>query len=145
MSDKYLTIFSLAVLIHLILPYHQSLLCIVSSHLVDHPRQINSQNMPNISVCRQVLVIGATAGLGRALSLAIRDLPSAPRVVVAGRRLERLEQLSKEERVDAVQLDVAAPREKLIESVNDVLKKYPDVSTGSLSHPSQMAETGEAH
>ena len=101
--------------------------------------------MPNISVCRQVLVIRATAGLGRALSLAIRDLPSAPRVVVAGRRLERLEQLSKEERVDAVQLDVAAPREKLIESVNDVLKKYPDVSTGSLPHPSQMAETGEAH
>ncbi|KZV66583.1 NAD(P)-binding protein [Peniophora sp. CONT] len=83
--------------------------------------------MPNISVCRQVLVIGATAGLGRALSLAIRDLPSSPRVVVAGRRLERLEELGKEERIDAVQLDVAAPREKLIQSVNDVLKKFPDI------------------
>ncbi|VDB94970.1 unnamed protein product [Peniophora sp. CBMAI 1063] len=83
--------------------------------------------MPSISVCRQVLVIGATAGLGRALSLAIRDLPSSPRVVVAGRRVERLEALSKEERIDAVQLDVSAPREKLITSVNDVIKKFPNI------------------
>lgn len=96
--------------------------------------------MPNISVCRQVLVIGATAGLGRSLSLAIRDLPSSPRVVVAGRRLERLDALGKEERIDAVQLDVAAPRETLIQSVNDVLKKYPDVSVDSFPHPLKTAQ-----
>ena len=81
--------------------------------------------MPNISVCHQMLVIGATAGLGLALSLANHDLPSSPRVVVAGRRLERLEELATEERIDAVQLDVSAPREELVQSVNGVTKKFP--------------------
>ena len=82
--------------------------------------------MSSISVCHQVSEISATAGLGRALSLAIRDLPSSPRVFVAGRRLERLEELATEERIDAVQLDVSAPREELVQSVNGVIKKFPD-------------------
>ena len=83
--------------------------------------------MPSISVFRQALVIGTTAGLGRALSLAIRDPPSSPRVVVASRRLERLDELAKEERIDAVKLDVSAPREELVQNVNGVIKKFPDV------------------
>ena len=88
-------------------------------------------------------MIGTTAGLGRALSLAIRDLPSSPRVVVAGRLPERLDELAEEERIDAVQLDVPAPREKLIQSVNDVLKRFPDVSISTLPYSIYIARDGE--
>ena len=41
-----------------------------------------------------VLVTGATAGIGRALARAIRDLPSKPTVIAMGRRQERLDELA---------------------------------------------------
>ncbi|KAI0030065.1 NAD(P)-binding protein [Vararia minispora EC-137] len=82
--------------------------------------------MPSIADARTVLVIGATAGLGRALAKAIRDLPSKPTVVAAGRRRKRLEELAQEGGILTEQLDINLPRDELIPSVNALLKKYPD-------------------
>ena len=48
-----------------------------------------------ISECRCILIIGATAGIGRALALALLDLPSKPTVIIGGRRKERLDELTK--------------------------------------------------
>jgi NADP-dependent 3-hydroxy acid dehydrogenase YdfG len=83
--------------------------------------------MPSLKDCRSVLVIGATAGLGRSLAKAFRALPSKPTVIAAGRRRERLEQLEKEDNIVPVQLDVSTPRQTLISDVNKILEKYPDV------------------
>jgi NAD(P)-dependent dehydrogenase (short-subunit alcohol dehydrogenase family) len=88
--------------------------------------------MPSLGDCRVVLVIGATSGLGRAMAKAIRDLPSKPSVVAAGRRQDRLKELGQEERITPAQLDVALPRDELVASVNNLLKEHPDVSTGWL-------------
>jgi len=84
--------------------------------------------MPSISSCRCVLVIGATSGLGRALGLAIRDLPSKPTVIAAGRRAERLEELAQENGVKVEQLDVSLPSESLISAVNAILARHHDAS-----------------
>ena len=82
--------------------------------------------------------IGATAGLGRALALAIHDLPSKPTVIAAGRRQERLEELAKQgERIKTLKFDVNASRDELKSVVQDVTQKYPDVcrvSNRSITH-----------
>lgn len=86
--------------------------------------------MPNIRDAKCVLVIGATAGLGRALALAIRDLPSKPTVIVGGRRQERIDALCKEgDRIKGVRVDVMSGREKLKVFVDDTVAKYPEVCT----------------
>ncbi|TFY61938.1 hypothetical protein EVJ58_g4200 [Rhodofomes roseus] len=85
-------------------------------------------NPATISDCRSVLVIGATAGLGRALALAIHGLPSKPTVIAAGRRQERLDDLAKQgERIQTVKFDVNASRDALKSAVQDVYQKYPDL------------------
>lgn len=87
-----------------------------------------SSNTTTISDCKCVLVIGATAGLGRALALAIHDLPSKPTVIAAGRRQERLDELAKQgERIKTLKFDVNAGRDELKSVVQDVTQKYPDV------------------
>ena len=64
-----------------------------------------------ISECRCILVIGATAGIGRALALALHDLPSKPNVIVGGRRQERLDELTKtSDRIKGVLVDVTSKR-----------------------------------
>lgn len=84
--------------------------------------------MPGITDAKCVLVIGATAGIGRALALAIRDLPSRPVVIVGGRRQERIDELSKNgERIEGVQIDVTWGRDKLKAFVEITVAKYPDV------------------
>ncbi|PCH33813.1 NAD(P)-binding protein [Wolfiporia cocos MD-104 SS10] len=84
--------------------------------------------MPGIADCKCVLVIGATAGLGRALALAIHALASKPTVIVAGRRQERLDELTKKgERLETLKFDVNSSRDALKSSVQDVVAKYPDL------------------
>lgn len=86
-----------------------------------------------ISECRCILVIGATAGIGRALALAIHDLPSKPDVIVGGRRKERLDELTKtSDRIKGVQVDVSANRATLQAFVKDTISAYPDVRNDSL-------------
>lgn len=73
-----------------------------------------SSNPATISDCKCVLVIGATAGLGRALALAIHDLASKPTVIAAGRRQERLDGLATHsERIKTLKLDVNVGRDAL--------------------------------
>lgn len=81
-----------------------------------------------------VLVVGATAGIGRALALAIHDLPSKPTVIVAGRRQERLDELcSKSERIKGVQVDVTGGKDSLKEFSTQVTTHYPEVGRTSIS------------
>lgn len=83
----------------------------------------------NIQEAKCMLVVGATAGIGRALALAIHGLPSKPVVVVAGRRQERLDELTKQsERIKSVRVDLTSSRDSLKTFANEIIAKYPDVS-----------------
>ncbi|EIM83357.1 NAD-P-binding protein [Stereum hirsutum FP-91666 SS1] len=84
--------------------------------------------MPTIQDSKCVLVVGATAGIGRALALAIHDLPSKPTVIVSGRRQERLDELAKKsDRIHGAKIDIDADRETLVKTVDGVLQKYPEI------------------
>jgi hypothetical protein len=84
-------------------------------------------NVPvSIDNAKCVLVIGATSGIGRALALAISELPSRPTVIAAGRRQDRLKELQ-EKNLETVQLDVAADLKTLKKTVDSLIAKYPNV------------------
>ncbi|KAJ7275318.1 hypothetical protein B0H12DRAFT_1266294 [Mycena haematopus] len=80
----------------------------------------------SIDVAKCILVIGATSGIGRALALAISELPSRPMVIAAGRRQDRLKELEKKN-LETMQIDVAADLETLKKTVDSVLVKYPNL------------------
>ncbi|KAJ7456709.1 hypothetical protein FB451DRAFT_1098973 [Mycena latifolia] len=80
----------------------------------------------SIDKAKCVLVIGSTSGIGRALALAISELPSRPTVIAAGRRQDRLNEL-KEKNLETLQLDVAADLETLKKTVDSVVAKYPNL------------------
>ena len=83
----------------------------------------------NIRDAKCVLIIGATAGIGRELALAIHNLPNKPTVVVTGRREERLDELNgKSSRIESMQLDVTEGRAALKDFVDKVVAKYPEAS-----------------
>jgi len=85
-------------------------------------------NPTTISDCKCVLVIGATAGIGRDLALAIHGLPSKPTVIAAGRRQERLDEVAKHgERMKTLKFDVNASRDALKSAVQNVYQNYPDL------------------
>ena len=90
--------------------------------------------MPGIKDAKCVLVIGATAGLGRALALAIHDLDTQPTVIVAGRRQERLDELAKQsDRIKTFRVDINTTEENLRHFVQGVLAQYPEVSMRQIS------------
>jgi len=80
----------------------------------------------SIDNARCVLVIGATSGIGRALALAISELPSRPTVIAAGRRQDRLKELEGK-KLETVQIDVAADAATLKKTVDSLVAKYPDL------------------
>jgi len=102
--------------------------------------------MPGIKDSKVVLIIGATAGIGRALALAIHDLPTKPTVIVTGRRKERLDELvaKGEGRIHAIQFDIKTSREQLRSFVDDVVAKYPALDTvlfsAGIQHLTNFAE-----
>lgn len=61
--------------------------------------------MPGIDDSKCVLVTGAASGIGRALALAIADLPTHPKIIAAGRRQDRLDELAKSN-LTTVQVDL---------------------------------------
>ncbi|KAJ7093960.1 NAD-P-binding protein [Mycena belliarum] len=83
---------------------------------------------PTVSIdnAKCVLVIGATSGIGRALALAIAELPSRPTVIAAGRRQDRLDEL-KAKKLETVQIDVAADLTTLKKTVDSLVAQYPDL------------------
>lgn len=95
--------------------------------------------MPSITDSRCILVIGSTAGIGRALALAILDLPSKPTVIVCGRRKERLDELVASHgaagRLKSITLDVLAERNALKVSIQEIVNAYPDVRVPSIIPP----------
>ncbi|TFK57385.1 NAD(P)-binding protein [Heliocybe sulcata] len=84
--------------------------------------------MPNISDSKCILVVGATAGIGRALAASLKALPSKPKVIVTGRRQERLDELAKQG-FETVKADVNADRAGLKQFVDSVVSKYPDLDS----------------
>ncbi|KZT21658.1 NAD(P)-binding protein [Neolentinus lepideus HHB14362 ss-1] len=84
--------------------------------------------MANITDSKCVLVIGATAGIGRTLAASIHALPSNPTVIVSGRRQERLDELAKTG-LETIQFDVNADAESLQAFVDELLGRYPQVDT----------------
>ncbi|KAF7342134.1 hypothetical protein MVEN_01801000 [Mycena venus] len=83
---------------------------------------------PAVSIdnAKCVLVIGATSGIGRALALAISELPTRPTVIAAGRRQDRLKELG-EKKLETLQLDVTADIETLKKAVDELLAEYPNL------------------
>jgi short-subunit dehydrogenase involved in D-alanine esterification of teichoic acids len=86
----------------------------------------------SIDKAKCVLIIGATSGIGRALALAISELPGRPTVVAAGRRKDRLKEL-KDRNLETLEIDVAADLETLQKTVDSVVAKYPSVRNRSYS------------
>lgn len=87
----------------------------------------------NINDAKCILIVGATAGIGRALALAIHGLPWKPTVIVSGRRKERLEELCQTSaRFKAAQLDLAAGRDALKEYVGELVSTYPQVRSSNV-------------
>ncbi|KAJ7139843.1 NAD(P)-binding protein [Mycena epipterygia] len=82
----------------------------------------------SIDDAKCVLVIGATSGIGRALALAISELPSRPTVIAAGRRQDRLKELEAKN-LETFQIDVAADLETLKKAVDSLTAKYPNLDT----------------
>ncbi|KAI0721305.1 NAD(P)-binding protein [Cerioporus squamosus] len=83
--------------------------------------------MTGIKDAKCVLVVGATAGIGRALALAIHGLDSKPTVIVAGRRQERLDELAKQgKRIKTARVDINTSHAELKQFVDRVLSEHPD-------------------
>lgn len=92
--------------------------------------------MPGISDAKCVLVIGATAGIGRALALSIHDLPSKPTVIVAGRRQERIDELCQQgDRIQGLQVDLTSGKVNLKAFADNAIARYPQVRILSSSSP----------
>jgi NADP-dependent 3-hydroxy acid dehydrogenase YdfG len=88
--------------------------------------------MASIDESKCILITGATSGIGRALALDIAKLPSHPVVIGTGRRKERLEELGRAG-IHPVELSITSDFDALKNNVDEIVKKYPDVRTGTLS------------
>lgn len=94
--------------------------------------------MPGIKDAKCILVLGATSGIGRDLALALHGLDSNPTVIVAGRRQERLDEISKQgERIKTARIDITSSEDTLKEFVQHTLSQYPDVRSNA-SHPTLL-------
>lgn len=94
--------------------------------------------MPSIDDSKCCLVTGATSGIGRALALAIFELPSKPTVIAAGRRQHRLDELAL--RLETLQLDMGADHATLKKLADHIVHKYPDVRTCITFKPESLSQ-----
>ena len=78
-----------------------------------------------------ILVTGATSeGIGRALALALLDLPHKPKVIVTGRRQDKLDELcssSKDSRLVGKRLDQTAARGELKSWAQELVREHPEL------------------
>ncbi|KZT21657.1 NAD(P)-binding protein [Neolentinus lepideus HHB14362 ss-1] len=84
--------------------------------------------MPSINDSKCILVIGATAGIGRALAVSLKALPSSPKVIVTGRRQERLDELAKQG-FETIKVDIDTDRANLKKFVDNTVRKYPELDS----------------
>ncbi|KAG7096709.1 hypothetical protein E1B28_004123 [Marasmius oreades] len=84
--------------------------------------------MSSINDSRCVLVTGATSGIGRALAIAISELPSHPKVIGTGRRPDRLKELETAG-LEVISLDLDVDAKSLTRNVRGIIQKYPDLDT----------------
>ncbi|KAJ6562487.1 hypothetical protein B0H19DRAFT_944468 [Mycena capillaripes] len=78
----------------------------------------------SIDHAKCVLVIGATSCIGRALALAISQLPSRPTVIAAGRREDELAELE-DKNLETLRIDVTADLQTLKTTLASLVIKYP--------------------
>lgn len=80
---------------------------------------------------RSVVVTGATSkGLGRALALALHDLPGKPKIIVTGRQQDKLDELaSSSDRLYGRRLDQLSSKENLQRWVLRLLNEHQDIDT----------------
>lgn len=102
-----------------------------SWHLTVYVEGLNlpeTPSMPGIKDAKTILIIGATAGIGRSLAYAIHDLPTEPTVIVAGRRQDRIDEITqKSGRFGGITVDLLAGREALKKFTEDVIVQWPEV------------------
>ncbi|KAF8645734.1 hypothetical protein AX16_007602 [Volvariella volvacea WC 439] len=84
--------------------------------------------MPSINNSKCVLVLGATAGIGRALATRIKALPGHPKVIAVGRRQERLDELAKAG-FETARFDISQDVEIIRKFVEGIVTRYPDLDT----------------
>ena len=82
--------------------------------------------MPSIDDARCILITGATSGIGKSLALALKALPSAPRVIGTGRRKERLAELEKAG-IETLEFDLNADAVSVQKAADSWIEKYPEV------------------
>jgi NADP-dependent 3-hydroxy acid dehydrogenase YdfG len=91
---------------------------------------------PNIQDAKCILVVGATSGIGRALALALLDLPHSPTVIITGRREERLRELAEQhkgKKLEYLPVDIDSTPQELQAFVDSTTRKYPEVCTSAKS------------
>ncbi|KAJ7176062.1 NAD-P-binding protein [Mycena crocata] len=86
----------------------------------------------SIDSAKCILVVGATSGIGRALALALAELPNRPTVIAAGRRQDRLKELE-DKGLQPWQMDVSADSSTLKQDVDGLVAKYPNLDAVILS------------
>lgn len=87
--------------------------------------------MPSIDESKCILVTGSTSGIGRALALRLATLPTKPRVIAAGKRNERLQEVAKAG-LETVVMDVDTDNATLKKFAESVVQQYPDVCYTSI-------------
>ena len=87
--------------------------------------------MPSIDESKCILVTGATSGIGRALALRLATLPTKPRVIAAGKRNERLQEVTKAG-LETVEMDVDTDNATLKKFAESVVQQCPDVCYTSI-------------
>lgn len=85
--------------------------------------------MPSLAESKCILVTGGTSGIGRAFAIAIKNLPSKPKVIVLGRRQERLDEMEKEHGIHGINFDMDADRNTLKTFVEKLIQDHPDLDS----------------
>ncbi|KAI3612165.1 short-chain dehydrogenase oxidoreductase [Moniliophthora roreri] len=82
--------------------------------------------MTSINDSKCILVTGATSGIGRALAVALSQLPSKPKIIGTGRRPDRLAELEAAG-IDAIPFELDADKETIVECIQSIIQKYPNL------------------